>query len=547
MRTVDLFARVGGRWRRILSGRKGLLFLLAACLFLVLFFGLKSVAKDSEDSFFSQDSGALDYLEISAPGAENLEYVILNQVAGLCGAPAFSSGADIRSALQRIEESVVEDAQTLALCIRADYGSSRYVYRKYMEDKGFLLSPIPEESSLGVIFLHPEIQQIHYVVLEEWGMQCNPDVFGSVSYEVKALEKPAPFKGVSVAVVELVGERQSLCFRASYSNGNFTYDQYGGAKIELRIDSGQNSTDDGIAPTEYHVFSTVHAVHMQAVELQSLGDPCSVEAFQPDGQVYATSYDELSILRKLSPAQEAICLRVDYGGGRFIYKKYPEDVVVVTPHYKLSLTLKREDNVLTVSSNTDVVRWRLFRDYPYTGIARPNDDWSWARLGNRLVSRCAYAGQSDDPEVRDIIGRFERQPVNKSSDPQKGFVFDLMPEDYGEAYCVEAVDGDGNRGYLVTNVIQSNLNIAITQDGDVLSAVVDKPELVDSWQAIRITDPKECADYSFIHRPIHADQSSLALTAADDNRFYCFQGQRYLRRSQSDGFRSYLDGESRHS
>ena len=530
MRTVDLFARVGGRWRRILSGRKGLLFLLAACLFLVLFFGLKSVAKDSEDSFFSQDSGALDYLEISAPGAENLEYVILNQVAGLCGAPAFSSGADIRSALQRIEASVVEEAQTLALCIRADYGSSHYVYRKYMEDKGFLVTPVPDENSLQVVFLHHEIQQIHYVVLEEWGMQCNPDVFGgSAGYEVKALGVDLYDGGgkpkMRTATVELVGERQSLCFRASYSNGNFTYDQYGGAKIELHIDSEQDGADDGedgIVSTEYLVFSAVHAVNMQAVELQSLGEPCSVEAFQPDRQVYATSYDELSISRELSAAQEAICLRVDYGGGHSIYKKYPEDVVVVTPRYKLSLTLKREGNTLTVSSNTDVERWRLFRDYPYL-VSEPNDDWSWARLGNRLVSRCAFAAQSDEPEVRDIIGRFERQPANKSSDPQKGFVFDLIPEDYGEAYCVEAVDGDGNRGYLVTNVLQSNLNITITQDGDVLSAVVDKPELVNSWQAIRITDIKECSDYSFIHRPIHADQSSLALTAADDDRFYCFK------------------------
>ena len=543
MRSVGLFARVSSRWSRILSGRKGLLFLLVACLFLVLFFGLKSIAKDSEDSFFRQDSGALDYLEISAPGAENLEYVILNQVAAPCGAPAFSSGADIRSALQRIEASVIEDTQALALCIRADYGSSRYVYRKYMEDKGFLLYPISansvtspmtdeevgDDSLLQVVFLHHEIQQIHYVVLEEWGMQCNPGVFeGSAGYEVKALRVALYESGgkprMRTATVELVGQRQSLCFRASYSNGNFTYDQYGGAKIEWRIDPREDNTDDGAATTEYHVFSTVRAVNMQAVELQSLGDPCSVEAFQPDGQVYATSYDELLILRKLSPAQEAICLRVDYGDGYFIYKKYPEDLVVVTPHYKLSLTLKREDSVLTVSSNTDVVRWRLFRDYPYTGIARPNDDsLSRAHLGNHLVSRCAYAGQSDEPEVRDIVGRFERQPVNKSSDPQKGFVFDLMPEDYGEAYCVEAIDGDGNRGYLVTNVIQSNLNIAITQDGDVLSAVVNKPELVNSWQAIRITDIKECSDYSFIHRPIHADQSSLALTAADDNRFYCFR------------------------
>ena len=89
-------------------------------------------------------SGDLAYLQVEAASAEAIEYVVLKQPGVACDASAFAAGG-ITIDDGQIGAAIVEDATTVGLCIRADYGYGNYLYEKYDDDLSFIFLITPEE------------------------------------------------------------------------------------------------------------------------------------------------------------------------------------------------------------------------------------------------------------------------------------------------------------------------------------------------------------------------------------------------------------------
>ncbi len=470
-------------------------------------------------------SGDLAYLQVEAEGAEAIEYVVLKQPGVACDASAFADGG-ITVDDGQIGVEIVEDIATVGLCIRADYGYGNYLYEKYDDDLSFIfliLEEQPDDSDAatapafglrvsigsGVLGENASIPA-EYVVLTHRSIACDAAAFTN---------------GGSTAVIHnqlidlnyddpgLVGDglgAQILCFRADYGFGNYVYEMSG---ISANIFFNEELTDQPLTGEQAGgvILDDLTALAPMAESLQYVvfsypGKSCQANSFNIDADFITFSlsgYPELIIEAEILASAEALCFRADYGDGRYAYQKYGGRKIEIRPHYKLTLSSEKVGGQLRISSNTDVVRWRLARN-EYGG-------YFYGSTGG-FVNRCG----SNVAFSKSPLDLFE-----SSDSGNKTWVIDLPEQDYGLQYCIEAQDGQGSIAYLGTAPIVSDLRIEIVQEGSILKAAINQPEQAESWQAVKTSGA--CSHFSFAFHAKVKKELSFELTSKDHNRSYCFR------------------------
>ena len=237
------------------------------------------------------------------------------------------------------------------------------------------------------------------------------------------------------------------------------------------------------------------------------GKSCGSQSFDIDQDfvVYSPlSQPELTVSATALENIEALCFRADYGDGLYTYKKYGGREILIKPRYRLTLTVEKEGGHLLIQSNTAVTQWRFLRSN-YSG----------------LFAGSAGVGDCSDRVILDKAASVVPTDTVEEDD-ENTLVINLKPEDYGYRYCIEARDSQGSRAYLDSNIIASDIRIAVVQEGNMLRAMADQPEMVTDWQAVK-TSAGDCSKYSFIGQANLKKQPSFELTRKDHNRYYCFR------------------------
>ena len=516
-----------GRIVREFSHRKKL-YLIVLAIFagaVILGLGLSLQASDGTD--IPNHSGDLSYLQINAEGATTIEYVVLKQPAMACDGGAFANGEVVANANQ-IGAAIVEDAATVGLCIRADYGYGNYLYEKYGDDLSFIRLTLEEQAnepdaslptfglrvSIGLGRLDNDvlIPPGEYVTLRHRSIACDAAAFAngdSTTVSNNQLIDPG-YNGPRQAGGG-PDSAQILCFRADYGFGNYVYEIYGmSSNISFSGGTGKGPSPEELVFTDLTAMAPV-AQGLHYVVFIYPGKSCSVRSFNIDADFItfsAPGYPELAIEAEVLASAEALCFRADFGDGLYAYQKYGGRKIEIEPHYKLTLSAEKEAGQLRIRSNTDVSSWQLSRgDYKGRFLGPSN-----SLGGHSIFNRCS-------PHVGHFISAADLPETSEYG--EKEWVVNLRTEDYGRKYCIRAEDSRGSVAYLATAVLASELSFEVVQEGEMLKASINRPAEAVDWQAVKTSG--ECSHFSFIARADIKEELSFGLTRRDHNRFYCFR------------------------
>ena len=425
-------------------------------------------------SSWASHSGDLAYLEIDAPEAQALDYVVLHQIGMACDAGTFI-GAEAVSIDDRIEAEVVEDEETIGFCIRADYGHGNYLYEKYGDEDAFIR--IEDAGKLRLLINIGGGVSAEYVFFTRSNAACDATAFDSDS-------KPAPtINDGGILSLPSSSTGIALCLRTNYGGDNYIYKKYG-TWPEIRFHENLDNLEAN-NPQNNLLAIARHANNLQYVVFNLPGRTCQADSFNIDEDfiVYPDQDKPSDILVEPEVLEnaDALCFRADYGEGNYIYEKYGGAKISITRHYRLTLTAEKMTGPrLSISSNTDVSRWRIVRSQP-GGFEFQG---GYQRCNQETIEYVAYG--YENPEK--YQNTYHTAADNLAEDPERHFVFDLSFNDHGRSFCVEAIDENSSRSYLNTSPMVSDLTISVTQQEGRLEAVADNPDQVVSWQAVKTSN-----------------------------------------------------------
>ena len=471
-------------------------------LAVILGFGLSS---------WASHSGDLAYLEIDAPEAQALDYVVLHQIGMACDADTFI-GAEAVSIDDRIEAEVVEDEETIGLCIRADYGYGNYLYEKYGDEDAFIR--IEDDGKLRLLINIGGGGSAEYVFFTRSSATCDATAFDSDS-------KPAPtINDGGILSLPSSSTGVALCLRTNYGGDNYIYKQYGTwPKIDFNENVGNYGRDN---PQNNLQAVARHANSLQYVVFNLPGRTCQADSFNIDEDfIVDPDQDRLWDILVESEVLEnadALCFRADYGEGNYIYEKYGGAKISITRHYRLTLTAEKMTGPrLSISSNTDVSRWRIVRSQP----GGSEFQGGYGQCNQETIEYVAFWHEWNFEKYQNT---YRTAADNIAEDPERHFVFDLTLNDHSRSFCVEAIDENGSRSYLNTGPMVSDLKLSVAQQEDRLEAVADDPAQVVAWQAVK-TSNRSCAARHFNNQANQTTNPSFELTRRDHNRYYCFRAK----------------------
>ena len=301
----------------------------------------------------------------------------------------------------------------------------------------------------------------------------------AVDCENETVGQSLPYRKVSLSEAD---NGSYLCFKVSDKSGNVAYARYQVAGIE----------DDGIPVI--NVSQTKYAIIATSADRDI--DPATWRYALAPSEPYCDLGHRLALIRnsgalnkvdltKVSNVYTWVCFEVADRAGNKGFAKIEIDRQAPT------ISVQQNNVVLEVESADEDLDLR---------------SWAYAKSDS---ARC-------DGNVVFTKLDFSSQKVS----------FDLTAADSGKYFCLRVADKVGNEAHSSVRIDQIDMQapvIRLSQDGNVLNASAVNID-ANSWQYARSGSDINCsAGGNAVFNAASADNSSVALTAADNGHWYCFK------------------------